>query len=175
MGLAVFPGDSVAYWTRYLVDGLRGGPPASFDNRSILAFWLRRGLDQPWPMILAGACGVLVAIVAFRHATQLFKAGHAARAAILVGCLGATLSPLAWSHHQVPVVLAGLLLVSSRGLWHRGWGAAITTVMSAPVLAVQVALDWELPTRPTWVAEIPLVCALTICLVGLPWADRGRR
>ncbi|SMO46971.1 DUF2029 domain-containing protein [Propioniciclava tarda] len=94
MGLAVFPGDSVAYWTRYLVDGLRGGPPASFDNRSILAFWLRRGLDQPWPMILAGACGVLVAIVAFRHATQLFKAGHAARAAILVGCLGGPWTPV---------------------------------------------------------------------------------
>jgi alpha-1,2-mannosyltransferase len=136
IGWAVLPGDSLRFWTRELWSVQRVGNIHNTGNQSINGALLRLGVDNPARSVLMLLLGGAVVVVAYIGARRLWNAGAPLAAAIVVGAAGLVFSPVSWGHHQVWLVLAVLIPVSSLRKWNAGWIATVAAIMVLPVMRV---------------------------------------
>lgn len=106
LAAAVLPGDTWRYWSTELFDTSRIGRVAYTSNQGvhgIVARLLGEGgaATVAW-LVLAGA----LAVVGFRRAVRAFRGGDDLAGVVIVGLVGALISPIAWIHHLVWVVPA---------------------------------------------------------------------
>ncbi|MET7300149.1 glycosyltransferase 87 family protein [Embleya sp. NPDC005575] len=167
-GLAhlLWPGLSTTFWTDAIFSTSRIGNLAATGNQSLNGALIRVGVVPPertaaWLVLSALACAV--ALVAAR---QCHREGRSAQGVVVVGCATVVASPVSWTHHQVWLVLAGLLLVAGPRRTRVPWGVAL-------LVAMTISVGGWLPGG--FVREnVRLLAALAVCTWGLaPLRDRA--
>ncbi|HSA51133.1 MAG TPA: glycosyltransferase 87 family protein, partial [Yinghuangia sp.] len=163
---ALWPAASTTFWTDAIFTTSRIGNLAATGNQSLNGALIRVGVVPPERAAAWLVLSALVCAVALTGARQCYREGRPTQGAVVVGCATVVASPVSWTHHQVWLVLAGLLLVAAptRARWV--WGAALLAVMT-------VSVGGWLPGG--FVREnVRLIAALAVCTWGLaPLRDRA--
>jgi alpha-1,2-mannosyltransferase len=115
LGAAVLPADSWTYWSGTFLHTSRIGDLTSTGNQSINGLLLRAGVPEgvltPLWLVLA----TVVCLAALWHARRAQLAGEPLRAAVVIGCATVAASPVSWTHHQVWLALAAIVLLLAPG------------------------------------------------------------
>jgi alpha-1,2-mannosyltransferase len=153
----VLPRDSVTYWTSAVFDSGRLGPNAGTSNQSLRGMLLREFLPGQAPGALWAALAAAVAVAGFAVVRRLARESRQAEAIAVTALLGVLISPVAWIHHFVVVVVViGAVLADGRSprrvavaagtavlfaLTVPWWGRSLLGAPGVPVLAARVVQD----------------------------------
>ena len=135
---ALAPADSLRFWTAEVFGVLQLDATLHLANSSLNGALLRWDVAPSVRAVLVPVAGLTVAALALFRATRSARAGHPLAGVVIVGAASLVLSPLSWTHHQVWLVLAALLVVERAGWW---WAAGVLAVMVLPL--------------PAWLADLP--------------------
>ncbi|GAA2633059.1 hypothetical protein GCM10010411_84390 [Actinomadura fulvescens] len=156
LAFVALPEDSARFWTDAVFTTSRVGDLSAGGNQSVNGALLRLGVLEPvksaaWLLYAGG-----LAWAALLWGRRLYADGRVAEAVVTVGCATLVVSPVSWTHHQVWLVLAGLVLLAGPGRARRAAGVAVLLVMIFPLAA-----------------EARLLCAAALCCAGLPMEIRA--
>ncbi|MFE3206347.1 glycosyltransferase 87 family protein [Embleya sp. NPDC059237] len=128
-GLAhlLWPSTSTTFWSDAIFSTSRIGNLAATGNQSLNGALIRVGVVPPERTVAWLALSALTCFVALIAARQCHREGRSTQGVIVVGCATVAASPVSWTHHQVWLVLGGLLLVT---------GPRVTRMCGAVVLVV---------------------------------------
>lgn len=148
------PETSWAYWTGAIFDSDRLGSNEGTSNQSLRGALLRVGPDGAAGSVLWLLAAALVAAYGLHAAARASQAGDALRATALVGLLTVLLSPVAWIHHLVWIVVV-LGAVVGDGRSRARWAGAV---------AIGVYFSIALPWRGTRMlgTDVPVWWARTL-------------
>jgi alpha-1,2-mannosyltransferase len=121
LGVLLAPADSRAFFTSLLWDSSRVGQIDEGQNNSLRAVLAHAGLPNPLQVAAWVAVGTLIAAIGLRQAVKAWQAGRDLEAVLVVGCVGALLSPISWTHHLVFLVGALALIVDRRPALVAAW------------------------------------------------------
>ena len=157
LGFALAPADSLRYWTGVVFDPSRIGGLAYHSNQSVNGMLHRLGVESSTAWFLL--CAVIgLACLALMH--RLFRRGHDAMAATVMGLYALIASPVSWSHHWVWAVPA-IIIFTCWALYRttRGWAALLGFAVLGALIFLY-APHWmvqEPETTPHWNAGQHLV------------------
>jgi alpha-1,2-mannosyltransferase len=141
VGLALAPGSTWAYLTRYMLDPARTGNVTYAGNQSILAVTARLVRREHPPPVLTALITAVVVIVALVLARALHARGEELASVCVVAAAALLASPVSWTHHWVWFIPAVGVLAA----WaHRGGAAWRWWVLGAATLVL-----WSGPMRFT--------------------------
>lgn len=111
IGLAVFPHESVSYWTRYVHQSRRVGPPRILSDQSVRGALARLGWAQHGAAatFLLPAVVIAIAVAVVILAVLWWRRGERLLAVSLTGFASLLASPISWLHHWcwiVPLLVA---------------------------------------------------------------------
>ncbi|MFJ8631063.1 phosphatase PAP2 family protein [Streptomyces sp. NPDC093568] len=171
------PSDSYTYWVHHLAGVGLGGRADGLANQSLHGALLRLGLTGPLEIAVFLLLGAAVAVLALRRAVRLAHDGQLLLAVAITGCAAIVVSPTAWQHQLLWVLLAAVGQVGRRSCDRYVWPVAIVLVMTLPastmvpdkvllqplradlVLLAAVATATVVPflsrTSPYWQTPIP--------------------
>ncbi|AGL14924.1 glycosyltransferase 87 family protein [Actinoplanes sp. N902-109] len=164
------PGDSWRFWTAEVTHVSRLGYVTNIGNQSLNGALLR--FDFPTPIRAATVLLIGGGLAAFAlwHSSRLARAHDWFSALVITGTASVILSPVSWTHHQLWLVLAAFLPVTTvrhhgrlPGRDHSG-GA----VDHGPTLASRTY--W----RIAWPATVLMIMLLPITALGTPLASNSR-
>lgn len=137
LALALWPQASTTFWTKAVFTTSRIGDLAATGNQSINGALLRYHLPTGERTLVWWVLAAAVCTVALLCAREYHRQGRVAYSAVVVGCATIAASPVSWTHHQVWMVLAGLLLVANgrRVQLASGLGLLLVMTLSAGELA----------------------------------------
>lgn len=164
---AVLPEDSRTYWIHHVAGAGLGGDADGPANQSLHGMLLRFGLDGPLEVALLLVLAAAVAFVGLRRAVHFAKDGQLLLAVALTGCVAVAVSPTAWQHQLVWLLLAVVGRVGKRARDRLVWPVAVVLVMTLPG-------KWLLPNRSVLqpVQEnVVLIVALAAAL-AVPFLSR---
>jgi alpha-1,2-mannosyltransferase len=141
----VLPDESLRFWHTEIWNVGRVGDLASGSNQSLNGALRRLGLPDIWLAALLGTIGLALVVVALVRAARAYRSGEPFAAAVIVGAAGLVFSPISWTHHQVWLVLAGLLAVRGRRS-NIAWRMLVGIVMLLPVTSIGADLPGGLIT-----------------------------
>lgn len=173
VGVAVLPGDSWRYWSREIFDTSRIGRVAYTSNQGLHGIVVRLLGDGGVATAVWLAAVVVLLVVGFRRALAAHRAGDDLAGVVVVGLVGALVSPIAWIHHLVwvvpalglvagdlrdrrrvsAVVVAVVLMVLRLPWWspyllHHGWAAHALGVLWENLYGlIALALVFAVPVR----------------------------
>ncbi|MFI1965263.1 bifunctional glycosyltransferase 87/phosphatase PAP2 family protein [Streptomyces pathocidini] len=133
---AVSPGDSATYWLSHVAGAGLGEAPDSLHNQSLHGLLLRLGLSGPLELALYAVLAVTVAVIGLRRAARYAADGQLLLAAALTGCVAVAVSPTAWLHQQLWILLAVVGRVGRRRADRLAWPVLVVMVMSLSAAAV---------------------------------------
>ncbi|MFE2866813.1 glycosyltransferase 87 family protein [Embleya sp. NPDC059259] len=163
---ALWPAASTTFWTDAIFSTSRIGNLAAAGNQSLNGALIRVGVVPPERAAAWLALSALVCAVALVGARQCHREGHPARGVVVVGCATVVASPVSWTHHQVWLVLAGLLLIAGPRKARVAWGVVLLVTMT-------VSVGGWLPGGFAR-ENVRLLAALAVCTWGLaPLRDRA--
>ena len=165
IGFALFPADSAYFWTH--VNSSERLGPGRADNVSVLGLLNRWLADPSWAtwVWLPAAAGV--GILAYLRARQHFLRGEQVEAALVIGCMSTAVSPIAWPHYQVWLVLTALWLILRGDRTARLIGMLAYLAYSVIFVYVVFALREEsIVARLVW--ESMVIIPVLISVLGLP-------
>ncbi|MYW01570.1 DUF2029 domain-containing protein [Streptomyces sp. SID3343] len=180
-GTAVlWPAASVTFWTEAVFATSRIGNLAATGNQSLNGALIRSGIVPPERAVAWLILSALVCVIALVGARECHRGGGVAQGAVVVGCATVVASPVSWTHHQVWLVLAGLLLVGGPRKMRIAWGAALLVLMTFSVggllpntfardnvrlLAALAVCTWGLaPLRHRALATVPVIPGVRVLL-----------
>lgn len=166
IGFALFPGDSLYFWTHTDSSGRLG--PGGLENQSMFGL-LNRWLDDPTLIRVLWVVLVLaVGFLAYWRARSHYRAGEQLQAVLVLGCASTAISPIAWPHYQLWLVLTAIWLALAgirNGLW---MGIGLYAVYS-PTFSIAVAQAMgtgSVVARVAW--ELLVLCPVLVSALGLP-------
>ncbi|MGA5357813.1 bifunctional glycosyltransferase 87/phosphatase PAP2 family protein [Streptomyces purpurascens] len=165
---AAMPHDSTTYWVHHLAGAGLGGRADDLGNQSLHGALLRLGLNGPLEIALFLALGAAVAVLALRRAVRFFADGQLLLAVAITGCAAIAVSPTAWQHQLLWVLLAVVGRAGRRARDRYVWPVAVVLVMTLPsrmLLPDMAALD---PLR----TDLVLLAALAAA-VAVPFLSRA--
>ncbi|WP_240956593.1 glycosyltransferase 87 family protein [Micromonospora sp. HNM0581] len=136
----VLPDESARYWFNEIWDVNRVGDIKGGGNQSLSGALMRWELPDGARTIVAGAVGATIVLLGLVRAVRANRHGEPLAAAVIVGAGGLVFSPVSWTHHQVWLVLAGLLAVSAHRWVNLVWFVLVTALMVLPVTSVGAGL-----------------------------------
>ena len=111
----VLPHDSVTYWTSVIFQSGRLGSNAGTSNQSLRGILLREFLPGQAPAAAWIVLAAVVAVAGFALARRLARQSRQMEAIAVTALLGVLLSPVAWIHHYlVVVVVIGAITADGR-------------------------------------------------------------
>jgi alpha-1,2-mannosyltransferase len=116
------------------------GNIATGGNQSLNGALLRWDVPDTARTVVVGVLGSTVIVLALIRAVRAHHNDQPLVAAVMVGAAGLVFSPVSWTHHQVWLVLAALVLVSERTRHNIWWAALVVAVMVLPVTSVGAGL-----------------------------------
>jgi alpha-1,2-mannosyltransferase len=169
LGWLVLPADSLRFWGTEVFDIDGMGAVAHGGNQSLNAFLLRADLSAGVRIAAVATVGSAVVLIALARAARAWRNGRALAAAVIVGAAGLVFSPVSWTHHQVWLVLAALLRISSRRSWNTAWTALVALIMVVPVSSVGANLPGGLVTENSrLLLAVLIACAVPFTAIRRP-------
>ncbi|MGW9590194.1 bifunctional glycosyltransferase 87/phosphatase PAP2 family protein [Streptomyces chartreusis] len=126
------PSDSHTYWVHHMAGVGLGGRADDLGNQSLHGALLRLGLTGPLEIVLFLLLGAGVAALAVRRAVRYAHDGQLLLAVAITGCAAIVMSPTAWQHQLLWVLLAVVGQVGRRASDRYVWPVAIVLVMTLP-------------------------------------------
>ncbi|QWA22026.1 bifunctional glycosyltransferase 87/phosphatase PAP2 family protein [Streptomyces osmaniensis] len=126
------PSDSYTYWVHHMAGVGLGGRADDLGNQSLHGALLRLGLTGPLEIVLFLLLGAGVAVLAVRRAVRYAHDGQLLLAVAITGCAAIVVSPTAWQHQLLWVLLAVVGQVGRRASDRYVWPVAIVLVMTLP-------------------------------------------
>ncbi|MCC3769729.1 bifunctional glycosyltransferase 87/phosphatase PAP2 family protein [Streptomyces sp. UNOC14_S4] len=175
------PDDSWTYWVHHVAGAGLGEAPDGLANQSLHGLLLRLGLHGPAELALYGLLCVAVAVTGLRRAARYALDGQLLLATAVTGCVAVAVSPTAWQHQQLWILLAVVGRVGRRRADRLVWPVLVVLVMTltstvlmpdnpvlrpvgdnAPLLAALVAacaVPFLTRTSPLWRKPLPTPAA----------------
>ncbi|WP_232534333.1 glycosyltransferase 87 family protein [Plantactinospora sp. KBS50] len=167
----VLPHESLRFWFTEIWNVDRVGNIATGGNQSLNAALLRLGISDSWRIVLAGVIGLAIVAIAMVRASRAYRNREPFAATVIVGAAGLVFSPVSWTHHQVWLVLAGLLAVGNR----RGtmiWFGLVTALMVLPITSLGAGLPTEvLTSNARLLLAVAVACAVPFAALTVRRAD----
>lgn len=159
---AVLPDASWAYWVHHVAGTGLGDPADAVANQSLHGALLRAGLHGPLEVVLLLALIVAVASLAVRRAVRYVRDGQLLLAAAVTGCAVVAVSPTAWQHQQLWVLLAVAGRVGRRTGDRLVWPVFVTLVMTldADALVPKIAAFGALGENAVLLAALLAACVM---------------
>ncbi len=132
----IIPGESARFWFTEIWDVNRVGNIATGGNQSLNGALLRWDVPDTARTVVAGVLGIIVVVAALYRAVLASRQDRLLLGAVIVGAAGLVFSPVSWTHHQVWLVLAALVVVSARRRLTIAWTALVLVVMTLPVTSL---------------------------------------
>ncbi|WP_030238801.1 bifunctional glycosyltransferase 87/phosphatase PAP2 family protein [Streptomyces sp. NRRL S-455] len=129
---AAMPHDSHTYWVHHLAGAGLGGRADDLGNQSLHGALLRLGLNGPLEVAVFLTLGAAVAVLALRRAVRCFDDGQLLLAVAITGCAAIVISPIAWQHQLLWVLLAVVGRAGKRVSDRYVWPVAVILVMTLP-------------------------------------------
>ncbi|MEU8847320.1 bifunctional glycosyltransferase 87/phosphatase PAP2 family protein [Streptomyces sp. NPDC048564] len=129
---AAMPRDSYTYWVHHMVGVGLGGRADDLGNQSLHGALLRLGLTGPLEIALFLVLGAAVAVLAMRRAVRYAHDGQLLLAVAVTGCAAIVVSPTAWQHQLLWVLLAIVGQVGKRDSDRYVWPVAVILIMTLP-------------------------------------------
>nr|WP_241266041.1 bifunctional glycosyltransferase 87/phosphatase PAP2 family protein [Streptomyces boncukensis] len=124
------PDDSFTYWVHHVAGVGLGDAADATANQSLHGALLRAGLRGPGEIALLLALVAAVAWLALRRAVRYARDGQPLLAAAIVGSAAVAVSPTAWQHQQLWVLLAVAGRVGRRSGDRLMWPVFVVLAMS---------------------------------------------
>jgi hypothetical protein len=159
---AAMPHDSHRYWVHHMAGVGLGGPADDLANQSLHGALLRLGLTGPLEIALFLALGAAVAVLALRRAVRCFRDGQLLLAVAITGCAAIAVSPTAWRHQLLWVLLAVAGRAGSRASDRYVWPVGVVLVMTLPATMLLPDLDALHPLRDNAVLLAALAAATAV-------------
>ncbi|GAA0577486.1 glycosyltransferase 87 family protein [Kribbella sandramycini] len=168
----LMPSSTIDFWTKYVFDPGRVGPPHYIGNQSIRGAVVRLTENLPWSGPFWLLLAITVGIAGLYVARRLHARGFGFEAVVVTAFTGLAASPISWSNHWVWAVPAAALA------WHhRGKLLSVRTALTAGWVTMFVlGLPWWLPfahdqefhynALQTLVADCYLIGALALIGFG---------
>ncbi|MFF7788944.1 phosphatase PAP2 family protein [Streptomyces sp. NPDC007991] len=159
---AAMPHDSHRYWVHHLAGVGLGGPAEDLANQSLHGALLRLGLTGPLEIALYLTLGAAVAVLALRRAVRYVDDGQLLLAVAVTGCAVIVVSPTAWQHQLLWVLLAVVGRAGRRAGDRYVWPVTVILIMTLPtsmLLPDMRALD---PLRTNLVLLAALAAATAV-------------
>ncbi|MFB7594442.1 bifunctional glycosyltransferase 87/phosphatase PAP2 family protein [Streptomyces sp. NPDC056160] len=129
---AAMPHDSATYWIHHTAGAGLGGRADGLANQSLHGALLRFGLAGPLEIGLFLVLGAAVAVLALRRAARYARDGQLLLAVAVTGCAAIAVSPTAWQHQLLWVLLAVAGRAGRRACDRYVWPVAVVLVMTLP-------------------------------------------
>lgn len=174
---AALPQDSWTYWVHHVAGAGLGARPDSLANQSLHGALLRSGLEGPLEIALFLLLGAAVVVLGLRRAVRYARDGQLLLAVAVTGCVAVAVSPTAWQHQLLWVLLAVVGRAGKRASDRLVWPAAVVLVMTLPgtmllpnvgplvlvrdnallvaALAAACAVPFVPRTSPYWLQPVP--------------------
>ncbi|MEU0132548.1 bifunctional glycosyltransferase 87/phosphatase PAP2 family protein [Streptomyces sp. NPDC006296] len=159
---ALMPQDSWVYWVHHLAGAGLGERPDSLDNQSLHGALLRLGLQGPFEIVLFLALAAAVVVLGLRRAVRYAHDGQLLLAVAITGCVAVAVSPTAWQHQLLWVLLAVVGRVGVHGSDRLVWPAVVVLVLTLPgkMLLPNVGVILPLRDNALLVAALAAACAV---------------
>ncbi|MET9578843.1 MULTISPECIES: bifunctional glycosyltransferase 87/phosphatase PAP2 family protein [Streptomyces] len=165
---AAMPHDSHRYWVHHMAGAGLGGRADDLANQSLHGALLRLGLNGPLEIALFLTLGAAVAVLALRRAVRYFDDGQLLLAVAITGCAAIVVSPTAWQHQLLWVLLAVVGRAGTRAGDRSVWPVAVVLVMTLPAGMLLPDMDALHPLRDNVVLLAALAAATAV-----PFLPRG--
>ncbi|MGC5035366.1 bifunctional glycosyltransferase 87/phosphatase PAP2 family protein [Streptomyces sp. DT190] len=159
---AAMPRDSHRYWVHHMAGVGLGGPADDLANQSLHGALLRLGLHGPPEVALFLTLGAAVAVLALRRAVRCFDDGQLLLAVAITGCAALVVSPTAWQHQLLWVLLAVVGRAGRRASDRYVWPVTVVLVMTLPATMILPNLAVLHPLRDNTVLVAALAAATAV-------------
>ncbi|MGV9253994.1 bifunctional glycosyltransferase 87/phosphatase PAP2 family protein [Streptomyces sp. NPDC003697] len=159
---AAMPHDSQTYWVHHMAGVGLGGRADGLANQSLHGALLRIGLTGPLEVALFMALGTVVAVLGVRRAVRYGRDGQLLLAVAITGCAAIAVSPTAWQHQLVWVLLAVVGRVGRRASDRYVWPVAVVLVMTLPARMMLPNVAALHPLRDNVVLLAALAAAIAL-------------
>ncbi|MEU6381409.1 bifunctional glycosyltransferase 87/phosphatase PAP2 family protein [Streptomyces sp. NPDC046909] len=159
---AAMPHDSYTYWVHHVAGTGLGGAADDLANQSLHGLLLRAGLSGPLEIGLFLLLGAVVAVDAVRRAVRYARDGQLLLAVAVTGCAAILISPTAWQHQLLWVLLAVVGRVGKRASDRYVWPVAVVLVMTLPAKMIFPNMSVLDPLRDNVVLLAALAAATVI-------------
>ncbi|MET9918354.1 bifunctional glycosyltransferase 87/phosphatase PAP2 family protein [Streptomyces sp. NPDC006435] len=159
---AVLPGDSWTYWVHHVAGAGLGDDAADLANQSMHGALLRFGLTGPLEIALLVVLAAVVCRVGLRRAVRYARDGQLLLAVAVTGCVAVAVSPTAWQHQLLWVLLAVVGRVGRRAADRPVWPVVVVLVITLPgkMLLPNMAVLFPLRDNVLLIAAIAAACAV---------------
>ncbi|MFI0591576.1 bifunctional glycosyltransferase 87/phosphatase PAP2 family protein [Streptomyces griseus] len=141
------PKDSWTYWVHHLAGAGLGERPDSLANQSLHGALLRLGLEGPLEIALFLVLAAAVVAVGLRRAVRYAQDGQLLLAVAVTGCVVVAVSPTAWQHQLLWVLLAVVGRVGKRASDRLVWPSVVVLVVTLPGTMLLPNLEPLFPVR----------------------------
>ncbi|WP_338018244.1 bifunctional glycosyltransferase 87/phosphatase PAP2 family protein [Streptomyces taklimakanensis] len=174
---AALPSDSWTYWVHHVAGAGLGAPADATANQSLHGLLLRLGLAGPVEIALFVVLAGAVAVLGVRRAARYALDGQLLLAAAVTGCVAVAVSPTAWQHQQVWILLAAVGRVGRRSGDRLVWPVFLVLVMTldGTALVPHIAVLTPLGENAPLIAALLAACVLPFVSPRSPLWDAPER
>ncbi|MFJ1592602.1 bifunctional glycosyltransferase 87/phosphatase PAP2 family protein [Kitasatospora albolonga] len=129
---AAVPKDSWTYWVHHAAGAGLGERADGLANQSLHGVLLRLGLAGPAEIALFLVLAAAVTVIGVRRAVRYAQDGQPLLAVAVTGCVVVVVSPTAWQHQLLWVLLAVVGKVGKRASDRLVWPAVVVLVLTLP-------------------------------------------
>lgn len=171
---AAMPGDSWTYWVHHVAGAGLGGSADSLANQSLHGALLRLGLQGPPEIAVCLLLSGVVVFLGLRRAVRCAQDGQPLLAVALTGCVAVAVSPTAWQHQLLWVLLAVVGRVGRRASDRMLWPVLVVLTSTLPGRMLLPNLTVLQPVRDNalLIAALAAACAVPFLPLGSPYFRR---
>ncbi|MEV0171197.1 bifunctional glycosyltransferase 87/phosphatase PAP2 family protein [Streptomyces sp. NPDC050803] len=159
---AAMPHDSYTYWVHHMAGVGLGGRADDLANQSLHGALLRLGTDGPLEIALFLALSAAVAVLGIRRAVHYARDGQLLLAVAVTGCTAIVVTPTAWQHQLLWVLLAVVGRVGKKASDRYVWPVAVVLVMTLPAKMMLPNMAFLYPLRDNVVLLAALAAATCV-------------
>lgn len=153
---AVMPQDSWTYWVHHVAGAGLGDQADSLANQSLHGALLRFGLQGPLEIGLFLVLAAAVCFFGLRRAVRYAHDGQLLLAVAVTGCVAVAVSPTAWQHQWLWLLLAAVGRVGRRASDRMVWPVVVVLAITLPGKMLLPNMPIAFPVRD----NVLLVAAL---------------
>ncbi|MBB4892657.1 hypothetical protein FHS39_001668 [Streptomyces olivoverticillatus] len=166
--------DSWTYWVHHIAGAGLGHDPGGLANQSLHGLLLRIGLRGPAELALYGLLTAVVVVLGLRRATRYARDGQILLATAVTGCVAVAVSPTAWQHQQLWILLAVVGRAGRRRADRLVWPVLVVLVMTltSTVLVPPNPVFGPVGENAPLLAALAAACAVPFLTRTSPLWDR---